>query len=66
MDVVIPQKTVKIRQHVTGPCWWNEDVKEAKRELNLCQKKYKQRNTVQNKDRLEVAELHLEEVKEKA
>ena len=66
MDRVIPQKTMKIRQHATRPCWWNEEVKEAKAELNLCQKKYKQRNTVQNNDKLIEAESNLEEVKEKA
>ena len=34
MDTVIPQKTVKIRQHAARPCWWNEEVKEAKAEMN--------------------------------
>ena len=66
MDTVIPQKTVKIRQHAARPCWWNEEVKEAKAEMNSCQKKYKQRNTIQNKDKLVEAESNLEEVKEKA
>ena len=65
MDTVIPQKTVKIRQHATRPCWWNEEVKEAKTEMNSCQKKYKQRNTVQNKEKLLEAESNLEDVKEK-
>ena len=64
--IVIPQKTVKIRQHAARPCWWNEEVKEAKAEMNSCQKKYKQRNTIQNKDKLVEAESNLEEVKEKA
>ena len=66
MDTVIPQKTVKIRQHATRPCWWNEEVQEAKTEMNSCQKKYKQRNTVQNKEKLLEAESNLEDVKEKA
>ena len=34
--------------------------------MNSCQKKYKQRNTIQNKDKLVEAESNLEEVKEKA
>ena len=66
LDTDIPQTTVKIRQHATRPCWWNEEVKEAKTEMNSCRKKYKQRNTVQNKDKLCKAESNLEEVKEKA
>ena len=33
--------------------WWNEEVKKAKQELNSQQKKYKQRNTIQNRNRLE-------------
>ena len=66
MDTVIPQKTVKFRQHNTRQCWWNEEVKEAKTEMNSCQKKYKQRNTVQNKEKLLEAESILEDVKEKA
>ena len=66
MDTVIPQKTVKIRQHATRPCWWNEEVKEAKTEMNSFQKKYKQRNTVQNKEKLLEAESNLEDVKGKA
>ena len=41
LDTVIPQKTVKIRQHATRPFWWNEEVKEAKTEMNSCRKKYK-------------------------
>ena len=66
MDTVIPQKTVKIKKSAARPYWWNEDVKEAKTELNLCQKNYKKRNTVQNKEKLLEAESHLEEVKVKA
>ena len=66
LDTFIPQKTVKIRQHATRPCWWNEEVKEAKTVMNSCRKKYKQSNIVQNKDKLLEAESNLEEVKEKA
>ena len=52
MDTVIPQKTVKIRQHAARPCLWNEEVKEAKAEMNSCK----------NKDKLVEAESNLEEV----
>ena len=66
LDVVIPQKTIKIRENVKRPYWWNEEVKKAKQELDLHQKKYKQRNTVQNKSRLEEAELQFDKMKDKA
>ena len=55
------KKTIKIRKNVKRPYWWNEE-----QELNLHQKKYKQRNKVQNNSRLEEAELQFDKMKDKA
>ena len=30
LDVVIPEKTIKIRDNVKRPYWWNEEVKRQK------------------------------------
>ena len=63
---VIPVKTIKIRNRQKRPCWWNEHVKSAKKSLNHFQRKFKKRNTVQNKLDLITAEEGFAKAKEDA
>ena len=53
---MIPAKTVKIAGKRSKPCWWDEQVKEAKKSLNHHQRNFRKRNTIQNKLQLVKAE----------
>ena len=52
----IPEKEVKISSQKSKPCWWNNSVKLAKKTLNHWQSRFKNRNTIQNKNALVEAE----------
>ncbi|MEW8545066.1 MAG: reverse transcriptase domain-containing protein, partial [Candidatus Thiodiazotropha sp.] len=66
MDEVIPLKSVNLRKLNQHPCWWNSAVSKAKSHLNYCQKQYKLRSTIQNKENLISAETDFENTKQKA
>ena len=57
VEEVILLKSVNTKKIVQHPCWWNSDVASAKKHLNYCQKQFKRRSTVQNKDQLIAAEI---------
>ena len=65
---LIQERTVKV--HVSkqkhGPCWWDESVKLANKNLNHWQRKFKNRNTIQNRDALLQAEVQFEKAKNDA
>ena len=63
---VIPVKKIKVRHRQKHSCWWNEQVKSAKKSLNHFQRKFKKRNTVQNKLNLIAAEEEFKKAKEDA
>ena len=66
VEEVISLKSVNTNKIVQHPCWWNSDAASAKKHLNYCQKEFKRRSTVQNKDQLIAAEIVYENAKVKA
>ncbi|MEW8548508.1 MAG: reverse transcriptase domain-containing protein, partial [Candidatus Thiodiazotropha sp.] len=63
---LIPEREVKVSKLKPRPCWWNENVKLANKNLNHWQRKFKNRNTIQNRDALLEAEIQLEKAKNEA
>ena len=63
---VIPVKTVKIRNRQKHACWWNEEVRSAKKSLNHFQRRFQNRNTVKNILDLIRAEEGFNKAKEEA
>ena len=66
VEEVVPLKSVNTNKIIQHPFWWNSDVASAKKHLNHCQKQFKRRSTVQNKDQLIAAETVFENAKVKA
>jgi len=65
-DKYMPEKTFKQKKKSTKPCWWNENVSISKKHLNYCQKTFKRRNTLTNKQLLSEAEDNFKTSKETA
>ena len=62
----IPLKTTKDRDRKQQPCWWDGQVNTAKKSLNHFQRKFRKRNTIQNKASLIQAEDNFCKAKEEA
>ena len=65
-EEMFPIKTFKINSRPKAPYWWNDDVRDKKKSLNHFQRRFKKRNTPQNKTALQQAEDSFEEAKERA
>ena len=63
---VVPTKEVKFSNRRLHPCWWNDNVRSAKKSLNHHQRKFRKRNTIQNKLNLITAEDNFQKAKEDA
>ena len=65
-EELFPIKTIKLSKRPKAPYWWNEDVRDKKKSLNHFQRRFKKRNTPQNKIALQQAEDKFNEAKERA
>ena len=66
MDEVVPKKQVKVTGRLKRPHWYNEELQNARHEVNMLSRTYKRRKTPSNVKKLREKENEVDVIEKNA